>query len=206
MTATTITGSPPATSTTITALTNGTSYTFKVTATNAIGTGPPSAASNAVTPSAAWVTPAFVQQVSSHASGVTSRVVTPSSRITAGNRLVVLVGVWGSSGATAKSVTDSAGDTYTKVLHFEASDQTELRRACGLPRSPAVARLNQRSPLLPPPLASAGRTSGADKRQQSGEWELGSSGRRVARAAKTAFAPIVIFAGAPPARRSAQKR
>jgi hypothetical protein len=125
MTATTITGSPPATSTTITALTNGTSYTFKVTATNAIGTGPPSAASNAVTPSAAWVTPAFVQQVSSHASGVTSRVVTPSSRITAGNRLVVLVGVWGSSGATAKSVTDSAGNTYTKVLHFEASDQTE---------------------------------------------------------------------------------
>jgi Fibronectin type III domain len=61
MTATTVTGSPPATSTTITALTNGTSYTFKVTATNAIGTGPPSAASNAVTPSAAWVTPAFVQ-------------------------------------------------------------------------------------------------------------------------------------------------
>jgi hypothetical protein len=38
------------TSTRITGLTNGTSYTFKVAATNAVGTGASSAASNAVTP------------------------------------------------------------------------------------------------------------------------------------------------------------
>ena len=49
-TATTVTGSPPATSVTVSGLSAGTTYTFKVSATNAVGTGPQSAASNAVTP------------------------------------------------------------------------------------------------------------------------------------------------------------
>jgi hypothetical protein len=49
-TATTVTGSPPATSVTVSGLNAGTTYTFKVSATNAVGTGPQSTASNAVTP------------------------------------------------------------------------------------------------------------------------------------------------------------
>ena len=53
-----MTGSPPATTTTVTGLTNGTAYTFKVSATNAVGTGPASAASNAVTPARPRARPA----------------------------------------------------------------------------------------------------------------------------------------------------
>ncbi len=75
--------------------------------------------------SAAGSPPAFVQQVSVHSSSVSSVAVTPTSAITAGNRIVVVVGIWSSGSATAKSVTDSAGNTYTEVLHFKASDNTE---------------------------------------------------------------------------------
>ncbi|MEZ0089309.1 fibronectin type III domain-containing protein [Streptacidiphilus sp. EB129] len=50
--ATLLTGSPPATSTVVTGLTDGTGYTFTVGAANAVGSGPASAPSQPVTPSA----------------------------------------------------------------------------------------------------------------------------------------------------------
>ena len=123
-TPTTVTGTPPSTTATVTGLTNGQSYTFTVTATNAVGSGPASSASNAVTPSAIPA-PAFVQQASTHAASGSSISVTPSTPLGTGNRLVVEVGVWSGSGAKTSSVTDTAGDTFTEVSHFTGPDQTE---------------------------------------------------------------------------------
>ena len=123
-TPTTVTGTPPSTTATVAGLTNGKSYTFMVTATNAVGPGPASAASNAVTPSASPA-PAFVQQASTHASAASSISVTPSTPLGTGNRLVVEVGVWSGSNAKTSSVTDTAGDTFTEVSHFTGPDQTE---------------------------------------------------------------------------------
>ena len=48
---TVITGTPPATSATVSGLTNGTQYSFTVSATSAVGTGPASAPTGLVTPS-----------------------------------------------------------------------------------------------------------------------------------------------------------
>src|SRR6478609_6640180 len=52
--------------------------------------------------------------------------VTPSAPITAGDRLVVLIGVWNDNGPSTISVVDSAGNAYVKLTQFEASDKTEM--------------------------------------------------------------------------------
>jgi hypothetical protein len=67
-----------------------------------------------------------VQGTSAHRSSVSSVAVTPTSNLTTGNRLIVETGVWNSGGATAASVTDSAGNNYVELLHYKASDGTEM--------------------------------------------------------------------------------
>ena len=66
---TTVTGSPPNTTATIRGLTAGASYTFTVAATNPNGSGPASAASNAVTPAAATAPSAPANVTASPATG-----------------------------------------------------------------------------------------------------------------------------------------
>jgi hypothetical protein len=83
------------------------------------------AAGLATAPDASAASPSFVQQVSAHGHAG-SLAVTPGSAVVAGDRMVVEVGVWSSSGAAASGVTDSAGNTYTELTHFAASDGTEL--------------------------------------------------------------------------------
>ena len=122
---TSLTGTPPPTSTKITSLINGTPYTFTVSAANSVGAGPVSSPSNAVTPQAS-ASPAFVQTTSKRGDSVASVAVAPTANVTTGNRLVVQVGIWSGAAATAKSVTDSAGNVYTELLHFKAADNTEM--------------------------------------------------------------------------------
>ena len=103
-------------------LTNGSTYAFTVRATNAVGTSLDSLPSSAVTPNAS---PQFVQRVSGRSVASTLQL-TPASVINAGDRMVVMAGVWSSAPATISAVTDSAGNTYTKVTSVKASDNTEL--------------------------------------------------------------------------------
>ena len=57
---------------------------------------------------------------------MSSLTLTPSQVVTVGDRLIVQVGVWSSANATTSAVTDSAGNTYTELVAFTASDHTQM--------------------------------------------------------------------------------
>jgi hypothetical protein len=111
------------TTTQVTGLTNGTSYTFKVSATNAIGTSGQSLPSNVVIPSETPI-PGYVQQTNGRGHGTTKQVIT-STPVQVGDRMVVQVGTWNTESARATAVQDSAGNIYTKLLSNVGPDDTE---------------------------------------------------------------------------------
>jgi hypothetical protein len=104
-------GSPPTTSIMMTGLVNGTTYTFTVSATNAIGTGPASAPSPAVTPTAAGPITVDKTVFTDGAGTLTS----PSLTTSAANELVVaFVASDGPAGAGRQTFTvTGAGLTWT---------------------------------------------------------------------------------------------
>ncbi|MDQ1381382.1 MAG: large repetitive protein, partial [Actinomycetota bacterium] len=107
---TTVTGSPPSTSTVVNGLTNGTTYTFTVVASNSVGSSAPSSPSNTVTPSP---TPPIAVERTVSADGV-GTVSTPAfSTSLVGDLVVAFVSADGpASSTTATSVTGS-GLTWT---------------------------------------------------------------------------------------------
>jgi hypothetical protein len=160
----TVTGSPPATSTTVPGLTNGTSYTFTVSATNANGTGPASSPSNAVTPSGPTVpgAPTGVSATAGNASAlvtwtaptnnggstITTYTVTPFI----GAAAQTPVTVTGSPPATSKTVTGlTNGTTYTFTVSATNATGT----------GPASSPSNAVTPSVPPTVTGVTPSSGA---------------------------------------------
>src|SRR5262249_9698503 len=110
----TVTGSPPATSTTVPGLTNGTSYTFTVTATNATGTSPASAPSNSLTPNNLPGAPTGVTAAAGNGSVNEAR---PVSSNNGGSTIIsyTVTPFIGSTAQTPVTVTGSPPSTSTTV-------------------------------------------------------------------------------------------
>ncbi|WP_051324296.1 DUF4082 domain-containing protein [Candidatus Solirubrobacter pratensis] len=161
--ATTINGTPPATSVTIPGLTSGTPYTFVVRASNPSGSGPASAASSAVTPTAA-VAPGAPTGVTASAdtksatvswtapandggSPITGYTVTPYAGATAGTPVQA-----GASATSARITGLANGTSYT----FKVTASNAAGAGAESAASAAVAPLYSLLDLGTPAVTDAG--------------------------------------------------
>ncbi len=110
----------PATSSTVTGLIAGTTYTFKVAAVNAAGQGPESAASNAVTPTNLAVD----QLVTTHQNSGSSTITSPSfSTAAPGELLLAFITSDGPSSGGGQSISAVSGGGLTWRLRRRANTQ-----------------------------------------------------------------------------------
>lgn len=113
------TGTSASSPITVSGLTNGTAYTFTVTATNSVGAGSASAASNSVTPSTVPGTPTIGTAVAGNASATVA--FTPGSTggasvtYTATSSPSGLTGSGSASPVTVSGLTNGTGYTFTVV-------------------------------------------------------------------------------------------
>lgn len=119
-----LTGTGASSPITVSGLTNGTSYTFTVRATNAIGTGPASAASNSVSPSAppAWVLAYYTSTSGYNVGGGSlylnsSQVLTPLGSLGNSKYSLITVSAAGSISAQ-KTYVDGIGDGGSRARAY----------------------------------------------------------------------------------------
>jgi hypothetical protein len=162
----TLNGSPPATNTTVTGLTQGTAYTFTVQASNPSGSGPVSTASNSVTPTGpsapaaptgVTASPASSQaQVSwtapnGNGSAVTGYIVTPYLGTSAQTPTQVLSG-----SATSASIT---GLTNSTAYTFTVSATNSFGTGPASSASPAVTPASTLLDFSTPQTVDSGDTT-----------------------------------------------
>jgi hypothetical protein len=134
----TITGNPPSRSTVMTGLTNGTTYTFRVVASNSAGSSAPSAPSNAVTPVSVPIV--VERKVSVNGRGTVST--PPFSTPSAGDLIVAFVSADGPTSPRVTAAVTGAGLTWTVDVRSNArGGTTEVWHAlASAPLTNAVVR------------------------------------------------------------------
>jgi titin len=141
----TVTGSPggtavvaaPATSVAVTGLTNGTSYTFQVTATNANGTGPASASSNAVIPATAPGSPTAVAATGGDASAAVMWTPPASNGGSAITGYTVTSAPGGITASAAGNVTSATVSGLTNGTGYTFTVTATNVAGTGLPSAPS---------------------------------------------------------------------